>query len=104
MSTSGSGSEFVAQPCPRTGVSDVPRLSTPEGLTLGPNRLTERFVIALHGRAITQVRTPIRLNEYTEPQPDLSLVRPEAADYPARPENVLLVVEVAQRCCATTGG
>ena len=60
------------------------------------NRLTELFVMALHGRAIVQVQNPIRLSEYAEPQPDLSLVRPGAMHYPAWPENVLLVVEVAQ--------
>ena len=40
------------------------------------DRLTETFVLGLHGRAITQIQNPIRLSEYDEPQPDLSLVLP----------------------------
>lgn len=76
-------------------IVDMPPIGGPHIRAV--NRLTERFVIVLHGRAITQVQNPIRLNEYTEPQTDLSLVRPEATDYPARPGDVLLIVEVAQR-------
>jgi Uma2 family endonuclease len=63
------------------------------------DRLTELLVLRLTGRAIVRVQNPIYLNEYSEPQPDVSLLRPRldfyAATHPG-PQDVLLVVEVAE--------
>jgi Uma2 family endonuclease len=43
---------------------------------------------AARDRANLRVQSPVRLSEYSEPQPDLALLRPRA-------EDVLLIVEVA---------
>jgi len=48
--------------------------------------------------AILRVQSPIRLNDFSEPQPDMTLLRPRADFYAAQhplPADVLLVVEVA---------
>lgn len=66
------------------------------------NRLTRWFVTGLGDRAIVAVQNPVVLSDLSEPQPDLALLRPRADFYEAghpRPEDVLLVVEVAD----TTG-
>jgi Uma2 family endonuclease len=52
----------------------------------------------LAGRAVLSVQNPLRLNDISEPQPDFVLLRPRADFYREshpRPEDVLLVVEVA---------
>lgn len=44
------------------------------------------------------VQNPVRLGEYSEPQPDIALLRPRADFYKSahpRPEDVLLLIEVA---------
>ena len=60
--------------------------------------LTRRFVLALGDRALVSPQNPVRLLLHTEPQPDIVLLRPRDDGYaraPARPEDVLLLVEVA---------
>lgn len=62
------------------------------------DRLTQLLVLRLTGRAIVRVQNPIYLSEYSEPQPDLALLRPRLDFYAAAhpgPQDVLLVVEVA---------
>ncbi len=62
------------------------------------NRLTALLVRLAGDAAIVIVQNPIRLDEYNEPQPDLALLRPRADAYAsalAAPEDVLLVIEVA---------
>jgi len=63
------------------------------------DRLT-RLLSAHAGReAIVRVQNPIRLGERSEPQPDLALLRFRSDFYASRhpgPEDVLLVVEVAE--------
>mgnify|MGYP005850732689 CR=1 FL=1 len=49
-------------------------------------------------RAVIDVQNPIRLGEYSEPQPDVTLLRPRPDFYAAAhpgPADVLLVIEVA---------
>ena len=59
------------------------------------NRLfTSRFYTSDEPPAIVSVQNPARLNKYSEPQPDLVLIRPNRAGVP-EPEDVLLLVEVA---------
>ena len=62
------------------------------------NRLTMLLTSKLGQTAILSVQNPIRLDEYSEPQPDLCLLQPRADFYaqghPA-PADVLLVAEVA---------
>ncbi|GIX47759.1 MAG: hypothetical protein KatS3mg131_1970 [Candidatus Tectimicrobiota bacterium] len=60
------------------------------------NRLLSRLV---GERAIVSVQNPVRLGEHSEPQPDLALLKPREDFYAAAhpgPEDVLLVVEVAE--------
>lgn len=50
-------------------------------------------------RAIVRVRGPIRLSLYSEPQPDLTLLKPRSDFYASAhpgPEDVLLLIEVAE--------
>ena len=63
------------------------------------NRLNKLFAQALGGRALISVQNPVSLGEHSEPQPDLTLLRPRADDYAQShpgPEDVLLVIEVAE--------
>jgi Uma2 family endonuclease len=63
------------------------------------NRLSNSLFEALHGRALVAVQNPIRLSPRSEPQPDLTLLRPRADSYASAhpgPEDVLLLVEVAE--------
>jgi Uma2 family endonuclease len=66
-------------------------------------RLTALFSRA--GRhVIVWVQNPIRLAENSEPQPDVALLRPRADFYAAEhpgPEDVLLIVEVAETSAAS---
>jgi hypothetical protein len=67
------------------------------------DRLTQHLVVQVGRRAIVRVQNPIRLGEYSEPQPDLALLksRPDfyAEAHPG-PEDVLLIVEVADQSAA----
>jgi Uma2 family endonuclease len=62
------------------------------------NRLTQILSQMLSGRAVVSVQNPIVLDDFSEPQPDLALLRPRDDFYAeALPTSadVLLVVEVA---------
>jgi Uma2 family endonuclease len=59
------------------------------------NRLLQRLV---GDKAIVRVQGPVRLDPYSEPQPDLALLRPRDDFYEAAhpgPADILLLVEVA---------
>ena len=61
-------------------------------------QLTRRLIQALGDRALVWPQNPLRLPRDSEPHPDVALLRPRPDDYfrhPARPEDVLLLVEVA---------
>lgn len=61
-------------------------------------RIESRFHEALGQRAIVWVQNPIRPSRFSEPQPDVCLLRPRHDFYTGRhpeAEDVLLVVEVA---------
>ena len=67
------------------------------------NRLNHLFARLVGDAAIVQVQLPVRLDSYSEPQPDLALLRPRADFYgtaAAGPDDVLLAVEVAQSSLA----
>jgi hypothetical protein len=60
--------------------------------------LTRLLVQAVGDRAIVRVQGPVRLDEYSEPEPDLSLLRPGPEGYHSShpvPNDVLLLIEVA---------
>jgi Uma2 family endonuclease len=59
---------------------------------------TNTFAPRVQGRAIVRVQNPLHLSEYSEPQPDLMLLRPRRDYYRQAhpgPEDVLLLIEVA---------
>lgn len=61
-------------------------------------RMTELFIHAVSGRATVLTQNPVRISKYSEPQPDLALLRPREDYYSTQhplPADVLLVVEIA---------
>lgn len=63
------------------------------------DRLNRLFSRLVGERALVRVQNPIRLGQHTEPQPDVALVRPRPDFYAQahpRPEDILLVIEVAE--------
>ena len=67
------------------------------------DRLNKLFNRRVGQAAIVRVQSPVGLSEYSEPQPDLALLRPRedfyAQSHP-KPKDVLLVVEVADSSAA----
>ena len=62
------------------------------------NRLVRLFTALLGDRVIVSVQNPVRLDERSEPQPDVALLKPQAGFYATRhpePDDVLLLVEVS---------
>lgn len=62
------------------------------------DRLNRLFMRAVGEQAIVRVQNPMVLDEWSQPQPDLILIRPRADFYAAGhpgPADVLLAVEVA---------
>jgi Uma2 family endonuclease len=69
------------------------------------NQLNRLLVMHVGDEAIVSVQNPVRLNEYTEPQPDLAVIRPR--DYREslpKPEDVLLLIEVSDTTLAYDRG
>ena len=61
-------------------------------------RLNELFMLRLAGRVIVRVQNPVKLDDMSEPQPDLTLLQRRPDFYQAghpQAEDVLLLVEVA---------
>lgn len=62
------------------------------------NELTEGLVLASVGRAIVSVQNPVRLDQFSEPQPDFAILRDKPHRYrgvPPMPADVLALIEVA---------
>lgn len=62
------------------------------------NRLTRYLVTGLGEKAVVSLQNPIDLDDFSEPQPDVSVMRPRDDFYSrshALPEDVLLLIEVA---------
>jgi Uma2 family endonuclease len=69
------------------------------------NRLNRLLVMNVGDEAIVSVQNPVRLNEYNEPQPDVTVIRPR--DYRESlpmPEDVLLLIEVSDTTLAYDRG
>jgi Uma2 family endonuclease len=68
------------------------------------NRLVRGFArAAAEGSTLMSVQSPLRLDPYNEPQPDVMLLRPRADDYRANhpsAADVLLLVEVSETSLA----
>lgn len=66
--------------------------------------LNQWFTTAARGRWITQIQDPVRLDEHSEPEPDVALLKPIADFYRKRhpqPEDVFLLVEVSDTTLET---
>ncbi len=64
----------------------------------GVNRLQAKLILALKERAIVSTQNPIGLSEFSEPQPDIAVLRPVDDFYEDRladPADVFFVVEVS---------
>ncbi len=63
------------------------------------DRLTRLFSLKVEDRAIVRVQNPVHLSRHSEPEPDISLLKPRDDFYSSKhptPEDVLLIVEVAE--------
>lgn len=60
--------------------------------------LVNLLPVRVAGRAIVDAQNPLRLDEHSEPQPDITLLKPRPERYPAhpRPADVLLAIEVGE--------
>jgi Uma2 family endonuclease len=68
------------------------------------NFLNEIFSAAAKGRWIMSVQNPVHLNDHSEPQPDLMLLKPAADFYRRRhpqPEDVFLLIEISDTTLET---
>ncbi|HEX7956102.1 MAG TPA: Uma2 family endonuclease [Pyrinomonadaceae bacterium] len=66
-------------------------------------RLTRALTLLLQHAALVWTQNPIMLDDYSEPQPDVVLLKPRADFYKnalPRPEDVLLVIEVSDTTLA----
>jgi len=62
------------------------------------NRLTRFFNLRAKGRWIVSAQNPVRLDKYSEPQPDVVLLKPAPDDYVSHhpvPDDVYLLIEVS---------
>jgi Uma2 family endonuclease len=67
------------------------------------NRLNRILVRALGDRGVVTVQNPVTLNDLSEPEPDLAILRPRDDDYAAAhptSNDVLLLIEVADASLA----
>ena len=63
------------------------------------NRATRLFVSTCANRVVVSVQNPLQLSNYTEPEPDVVLLKPRSDEYAAKKpmaEDALLVIEVAE--------
>jgi Uma2 family endonuclease len=61
-------------------------------------RLSRFFTLEAKGRWIVSTQDPIHLDDHSEPEPDLMLLKPDPNDYTSRhprPEDALLLIEVS---------
>jgi Uma2 family endonuclease len=68
------------------------------------NKLNRGFSAQAANAFIVSVQNPVRLSRYSEPQPDVVLLRPRSDEYAdglPGPEDVLLIVEVSDSTVAT---
>jgi Uma2 family endonuclease len=62
------------------------------------NRLGRLFNKQAAGRWLVSTQNPVHLDDHSEPQPDLMLLKPASDDYTSRhpvPEDVMLLIEVS---------
>ncbi len=69
----------------------------------GVIRLTEAFVALFRGVFVVMPQGSIRLNQYTEPEPDIALLKPRAdyyADSLPTPDDLVIAIEVSDSTLA----
>ena len=67
------------------------------------NRATRLFTSAFGGRVVVSVQNPLWLSNFTEPEPDVVLLKPRGDEYASKKpaaEDALLVLEVADTTLA----
>jgi Uma2 family endonuclease len=70
-------------------------------------RLTYLLIVAFGPRAVVRGQNPVHLDDYSEPQPDIALLRPRDDFYASRhpqPSDVLALIEVADTSLAYDRG
>ena len=78
-------------------VTEMTPISSKHALCV--KRLNKLFSQLLGDNAIVSVQDPVRLDKYSEPQPDIALIRPPFEKYVSShpsPGDVFLIVEVAE--------
>ena len=86
-------------------IIDMSPIGPPHGAVT--RRLNQFFVQIARGRWLVAVQDPMHLDDYSEPQADLMLLKPAPDDYGTRhpgPEDVLLLIEVAASSLAYDRG
>lgn len=78
---------------------EIIEMPTPQPPHSGPvNRLNQLFSVTLGKSVIVSVQNPLGIDEYSEPRPDLVVLKPRpdfyAGSHPM-PEDVLLAVEIS---------
>ncbi len=61
-------------------------------------RLSRTFNLKAKGRWIVSIQDPVRLDDRSEPEPDVMLLKPSPDDYTSRhpqPDDVFLLIEVS---------
>jgi Uma2 family endonuclease len=80
----------------RGQIVDMPPIGAPHlGMV---NRLTRLLPGVLAGRGVLSVQNPVRVDDGSEPEPDVAVLRPRTDDYETTtpgPSDVLLLIEVA---------
>ncbi len=82
-------------------IVEMPPIGSPHGGTV--KSLTNTLARLVGDRAIVSVQDPVVLSDLSEPQPDIVLLRPREdfyRDSHPRPEDVLLLIEVADATAA----
>jgi len=62
------------------------------------DRLNAHFARALNDRVVIRIQNPVRLDEHSEPEPDVALLKPREDFYAEKEpsaEDALLIIEVA---------
>ncbi len=97
MAAAGILSEDVRVELIEGEIIDMPPIGSPHGGAV--KRIANRFMAVIGQAAIIAVQDPIRLSDFSEPQPDIALLEPRedfyASSHP-RAGDVLLVIEVAE--------
>ncbi len=77
-------------------ITDMPPIGTEHSGCI--DWINQNVFMQLQGRALVRVQSPLRLGDFSEPQPDIMLLKPRADFYRKshpQAEDVLLLIEVA---------